>query len=223
LRLLGSRTEQILSEGEFAAVLARAGVGKTAFLVQLALNSLLRGKNVLHISLADPVKKVVLWYEEVLRKIAEEYRVGQIDELLEAVQPHRFIMTFKAEEFSAPRLDERLTELTEQGIFIPQMVLIDGLPFEKSIREMLISLKDLAQKRAVHIWFAVRTHRHEPPSQGGIPVPIQTVDDLFTVAIELHPERDEIHVKALKGVEATSDSPELLLDPSTMLIKSQEG
>ena len=175
------------------------------------------------ISLNDPVKKVVLWYEEVLRKIAEEYQVGQIDQLLEAVQPHRFIMTFKAEHFSAPRLDERLMELTEQGIFIPQMVLIDGLPFDKTIRESLIALKDLAQKRAVHVWFAVRTHRHEQPNQGGLPVPIQTVDDPFKVAIELHPEGNEIHVKALKGAEPKSDSPELLLDPSTMLIKSQEG
>ena len=50
LRAMGYENEDILSAGEFGAVLARAGVGKTAFLVQLSLNALLRGKNVLHIS-----------------------------------------------------------------------------------------------------------------------------------------------------------------------------
>ena len=61
LRLMGYETDDILSEGGFGAVLARAGVGKTALLVQLALNNLLQNKNVLHISLDDPVKKVSLW------------------------------------------------------------------------------------------------------------------------------------------------------------------
>ena len=222
LRLLGSRTEDKLTDGEFGAVLARAGVGKTAFLVQMALNCLLRNKNVLHISLNDPVKKVALWYEEVLRKISEEYNVGQIEQLLEAIQPHRFIMTFKVEGFSVPKLEERLTDLTEQGIFMPQMILIDGLPFDETIRESLLPLKDLARRLSVHVWFAVRTHRHEQLSQEGTPVPLRAVDDLFEMAVELHPEGEEIHVKAIKGREDELGSPELLLDPSTMLIKSQD-
>lgn len=222
LRLLGRTTEEILNPGEFGAVLARAGVGKTAFLVQLALDSLLRNRNVLHISLNDPVKKVVLWYEEVLRKIAEEYNVGQTEQLLEAVQPHRFIMTFKVEGFSSPKLEERLTDLTEQGIFVPQMILIDGLPFDPSIRGSLLLLKELAQRQAVHVWFAVRTHRHEQINQEGIPTSLQSVANIFDVAVQLQPEGKEIHVKALKGGQLPSGSPGLLLDPSTMLIKSQE-
>ena len=58
LRFMERENEDILPEGGLGAVIARAGVGKTAILVQLALNTLLKGKNVLHISLNDPVKKV---------------------------------------------------------------------------------------------------------------------------------------------------------------------
>jgi hypothetical protein len=65
LHVMAYGNDDILSAGQFGAVLARAGVGKTAFLVQLSLNALLRGKNVLHISLEDPVNKVSLWYKEV--------------------------------------------------------------------------------------------------------------------------------------------------------------
>ena len=76
LRVMGFESEDILPAGGFGAVLARAGVGKTAFLVQLAINALLRGKNVLHVSLSDPVRKVTLWYEEVfsvLSSISGDY------------------------------------------------------------------------------------------------------------------------------------------------------
>lgn len=218
LRLMGHETEDILPEGGFGAVLARAGVGKTALLVQLALNSLLRNKNVLHISLDDPVSKVCLWYEEVFRNIGNQYNVKQIDQLWEAILPHRFIMTFKIEGFSVPRLEERLTDLTEQSIFFPQMVLIDGLPFDETVRNTLSDLKTLAKNYSMHVWFAVRTHRHEKPGPDGMPAPLLRVADLFEVAIQLQPVEKEIHVRALKGGTALSDHPALLLDPSTMLI-----
>ena len=92
LRVMGNENDDILDAGEFGAVLARAGVGKTAFMVQLSLNALLRGKNVLHISLTDPVNKVSLWYKEVFNLIAEQYQVDQINTLWESVLPHRFIL-----------------------------------------------------------------------------------------------------------------------------------
>ncbi|MBW2020938.1 MAG: cytoplasmic protein [Deltaproteobacteria bacterium] len=221
LRLMGHETEDILPKGGFGAVLARAGVGKTAFLVQLAFNSLLRNKNVLHISLDDPVKKVCLWYEEVFRNIAHQYNVKQTDQLWEAILPYRFIMTFKVEGFSVPKLEERLTDLTEQGIFLPHMILIDGLPFDETVRKPLSDLKTLAINHSMHVWFAVRIHRHERPGPDGMPAPLLQVADLFEVAIQLQPVGKEIHVRGLKGGTAPSDHPALLLDPSTMLIKDK--
>ena len=82
LRLMGYETEDILPSGGFGAVLARAGLGKTAILVQLALDSLLRSRNVLHISLDDSVKKVCLWYEEVFRNISDQYRYARLQRIL---------------------------------------------------------------------------------------------------------------------------------------------
>lgn len=221
LRLIGQENENILPPGGFGAVLARAGLGKTAILVQLALDSLLRSKNVLHISLEDPVKKVCLWYEEVFRNIASQYDVPQIDQLWEAILPHRLIMTFNVDGFSVPKLEERLTELTEQDIFLPQMILIDGLPFDGSIRKSLNDFKLLAENHSLHVWFTVRTHRHEPPGPDGIPVPLLDVADLFDVALQLQPEKKEIHINVLKGKPSDAEHPDLLLDPSTMLISER--
>jgi len=221
LRLIGDETEDILPKGGFGAVLARAGVGKTAFLVQLALNSMLKSRNVVHISLDDPVKKVCLWYEEVVRNIADQYHVKQMDQLWEAILQHRFVMTFKVESFSVPKLEERLTDLTEQGIFYPQIVLIDGLPFDEATGQSLSDLKTLAEEATIPVWFAVRTHRHDEPGPDGLPPQLSQFADLFEVVIQLQPVEKEIQVKALKGVSSASVQPPLLLDPSTMLVKDQ--
>lgn len=219
-KVMGYDSEDIIPEGGFGAVLARAGVGKTAFLVQLALRALLKNKNVLHISLNDPVNKVGLWYKEVFNNLAKQYNIKPSNQLWEAMLPHRFIMTFKVEGFSVPKLEERMTDLSEQDIFSPQVVIIDGFPFDESARESLSDLKAITRKLSLHVWFAVRTHRHEKPASDGMPASLSNVSDLFDVAIQLQPEGKEIHVLSLKGGSSTSDFPELRLDPSTMLIKN---
>ena len=219
LRVMGYENNDILSTGQFGVVLARAGVGKTAFLVQLSLNALLRGKNVLHISLEDPVNKVSLWYKEVFNLIADQYQVDQINQLWDSLLPHRFIMTFRVEGFSVPKLQERLADLMEQNIFTPQMIIVDGFPFNESMRQPLSEFKALVEKHQMHAWFTMRTHRHEDPGPEGKPLQLEQVWDLFEVAIQLLPEGKEIHVKAVKGGESFAEDLDLRLDPSTMLLK----
>ena len=221
LRLMGYENDDILNAGEFGAVLARAGVGKTAFLVQLSLNALLRGKNVLHISLEDPVNKVSLWYQEVFNLIAEQYRVDQISPLWESLLPHRFIMTFRVEGFSVPKIEERLSDLVEQNIFSPQMMIVDGFPIDESVHQSLAEFKNLIKNHQMPAWFTIRTHRHEDPGPDGIPMKLAQLSDLFEIAIQLQPVGKEIHVKAVKGAESFSEHLDLRLDPSTMLIKKK--
>jgi hypothetical protein len=221
LRVMGYENDDILNAGDFGAVLARAGVGKTAFLVQLSLNALLRDKNVLHISLEDPVNKVSLWYQEVFNLIAEQYKVDQISQIWESLLPHRFIMTFRVEGFSVPKLKERLSDLMEQNIFSPQMMIVDGLPFDESVHQALTEFKDLIKNHQMPAWFTIRTHRHDDPGPDGLPMQLAQLSDLFKIAIQLLPEGKEIHVKAVKGAESFSEHLDLCLDPSTMLIKNK--
>jgi hypothetical protein len=222
LRLMGSENEAIVPEGGFGAVLARAGVGKTALIVQVALNSMLQQKNVLHVSLDDPVDKVSLWYKEVLNSLAHQYHVRQLKELWESIQIHRFIMTFKVEGFSVPKLEERVKDLTEQEIFNPHMVIIDGLPFDESLRIPLEGLKAFSEKHRLHLWFTVTTHRHEAPAESGLPVQLEPVADLFDTVIQLQPEGKHIHIRCLKGGPAGADNADQVLDPATMLIQESK-
>lgn len=219
LRRLEDDSQAILPRGGLGAVLARAGVGKTAFLVQLALNRILNNRNVLHISLDDPVSKVSLWYEEVVHHLADRYDIPQLDQIWEVILPHRFIMSFQAEGFSVPKLEERLNDLTEQNIFVPQLILIDGLPVEAEMIGEWPALKDLAAACGARIWCTVRTHRHEECGTDGIPLSLQQNAALCEAIIQLQPENEDIHVRVLKGGQSVSGQPSLLLDPTTMLIR----
>ena len=221
LRRMGFESNDILNRGQFGAVMARAGVGKTAFLVQLALNSMLRENKVLHISLNDPVKKVSLWYKEVFNRIATQYDIPQSSQLWDSVLPHRFIMTFRVEGFSVPKLEERLTDLIEQDIFKPDVMIIDGIPFDESVGPDLTKIKTLVNEHPMHVWFTMRTHRHQDPDPNGTPLQLIPVADLFEVAIHLVPVGKQILIKALKGTESKADQPDLMLDPATMLIQDQ--
>ncbi|MDD5167642.1 MAG: AAA family ATPase [Syntrophales bacterium] len=219
LRSLGYENEDILSKGGLGAVLARAGVGKTALLVQVALNTMLRGKKVLHVSMNDPVGKVALWYDELFQHLAEQHQIERTKTLWEDILPNRFIMTFKVEGFSVPRLEERLNDLTEQGIFKPDIIIIDGFQFDDKSRDALIKMKIIAEKYAVREWFTVPIHRHEEEGREGMPVPLLRVEDLFEVVLLLATENGETRIRALKGSAVTGDSPVFVLDPSSMLIR----
>lgn len=223
LSLLGEPEEEIPRKGHFGAILARAGVGKTALMVQIALSSLLQNRNVLHISLRDPVGKVSLWYEEVFRNIAAKYETGEMVPLWESILTHRFIMTFQVEGFTAPKLQERIEELSEQGIFFPQIMLIDGLPFDGDIRQTLDSLKEIAERQGLPVWFTVRTHREEAPGPDGFPPQLQGVLGLFDAVVQLQPVKDSIQLMLLKGGAGPRGGLPLRLDPSTMLVTDAES
>lgn len=220
LHALGIDTGQTNTSKVFGAILARAGVGKTALLVQIALNSLLVEKRVLHVSLHDPVDKVKLWYHEVFSRLAATYEAPNALLLWETVIRHRFIMTFQAESFSVATLEERLTDLTAQGIFTPDILIVDGYPFTTDMEaEELAHLKSFVVGRNLGAWFTVLTHRHEQVGDNGLPPQMNSVAELFNTILQLQPEDDAIMVRRLTEPVSTDAVDCLRLDPKTMLLQ----
>ena len=220
LKQLGFEHDNIIPPGGFGAVMARAGLGKTSVMVQLALNAMLRGKRVLHISLDDPVKKINLWYKELFQLMVGQKNIGPQTGLWESILTKRFIMALKSNDFNVSKLEQRLTDLADQDIFSPDVIVIDGLLFDESIRHTMLDLKPLAEGYASCIWFTVNIHRHEPAGPDGLPVQLTAVHDLMDAVILIHAEDKGIMVKKLKGGTASSDRESLMIDPSTMLIKA---
>lgn len=219
LRLLDDVKDGLLEPGDFGAVSSRSGGGKTALTVQLALNALLQGKKVLHISLNDPVEKVDLWYQEVLNQMAGQYSEIRINQLWDMLLPHRLIMTFLAQGFSVATLEERLLDLSKQNIFTPEILVVDGFDFDGDCRPMLEQFKGLALQHGFHIWFTVNTHRHEAPADNGYPVQLGNLSDLFKTILQLKSGDGPVAIRVLKYPEGASPKANLVLDPNTLLIQ----
>lgn len=219
LKGLGYSTDNILPDGGLGAVPARAGVGKTSLMVQMALNSMLRKQSVLHISLDNPIKKIMVWYDELFQSIVKECKIQHEHKVWETILPFRFILTLKVDGFSVPRLEERIRDLIEQNIISPKMIIVDGLPFDATAGDMLAELKPFIQSLNAHAWLTVKTHRHEDPDPDGFPIQLAGLHSFFDAVIQLQPEGNEIFINNLKGGTGQAGTGKLKINPSTMLIQ----
>ncbi len=208
---------------QMGLVMARAGLGKTALLVQIALDSILRGNRVIHVSIGESIDKTRAWYDDILQFILQEHSVTRPHELIDMVQRHRMIMTFKESAFSRARLEERLNDLVLQDIFKPDTLVVDGFDFTAADRADLEDIKDLIETMSLHAWFSAVSHRDDTRiSPTGVPAPCHEVDDLFDTVILLRPEQGNIQLEIIRNTEtgrANGNGTSLILDPTTMMVK----
>ncbi|MBU1232396.1 MAG: hypothetical protein KKD01_02865 [Proteobacteria bacterium] len=224
LRALGLEKTEEGEERRAGLVMARAGLGKTAILVQIALDSMLRDNKVLHVSIGEGVDKTRTWYDDILNLMNQENKIEDFQEIVVDVMQHRMIMTFMESGFSAAKLEERMADMAQQNIFKPACLVIDGFDFAASdSRSSLNELKGLMEKNDVKmIWFSAVSHRDDTRvSANGIPAPCHEVDAFFDTVLIISPEDNALKLKTLKCSAACSADAgkSLLLDPASMLIK----
>lgn len=207
---------------QMGLVMARAGLGKTALLVQIALDAILRGNRVIHVSVGESIDKTRKWYDDILQSILQEHSVNRPHELMDMVARHRMIMTFKVAAFSRSRLEERLNDLILQDIFRPNVLIVDGFDFDGTSREALEDIKDLMDNMNMQAWFSAICHRGDQRvSPAGVPAPCHELDDLFDMIILLKPEKDAtIQLDIIRNYgEVVKGGKGLRLDPTTMMVK----
>ncbi|GAB4260551.1 MAG: hypothetical protein Kow0092_09460 [Deferrisomatales bacterium] len=214
LRALDQSADGGLVPGQMGLVAARAGTGKTAFLIQVALDNLFRANPVLHVSVGETVSHVKAWYEEIFRDLAAGYDLEKTREVWAEVELNRLIMTFRVEAFEVAKLEERLDDLVQQGIFQPRTVLIDGLELTTELRATLDSLAEFARNRGLKVWFAGRTHREA----GDLAELVAPFEDLFQVVVGLEPRKDAITLRVFKNPSGIEGKPPITLDPKTLLL-----
>ena len=199
-------------------VMARAGLGKTAILVQFALDCMLLGNKVLHVAIGEGVDKTRTWYDDILSLLTGGEKIGSIP----AIMKNRMIMTFKESSFSKALLEERLDDLVKQKIYKPECLIIDGYDFANNDKESLEELRNFMNDRGLKmIWFSAVSHREDPRvSLDGVPAPCHEVDSLFETVLLIKPVGDAMKLDIVKCDSCKLDpGTTLLLDPSTMLIK----
>lgn len=203
-------------------VVARPGLGKTAILVQIALDSMLRGKQVVHVSIGENIEKTKAWYDDILTDISSSSKHEDMAEVQMDVRKNRMIMTFNASTFSRPKLEERLNDLIYQDIVRPCCMIVDGLDFSKVDRQTLDDIRELQKEANMSIWFSAVTHRDSQVETGSIPAPCDAYGDLFDTVIMLQPEsgdESKIFLNVLQDSSGcVAPGKSLRLDPTSMVV-----
>jgi len=217
--LLEQSLDRPMPPGSVGVVVSWPGVGKSALLVQLAIDDLVNGRQVLHVSLDRPVDHVRTRYDEFLEEMC---RVGMYEPEQRrhvAIERRRHIHSYLNGSFSTEKLTSRLDFLKEHMAFIPSMAIVDGFSYPEPNAEQVRTLSVLAKERGVNVWLSVAATRpKQPTSEHELPTVAGHVTDQADALAFLSPCSDHICVR-LRTKSGTSGDA-LMLDPSSLLLKS---
>ncbi len=213
LRLLEKGLHGGLGIGNIGVLVAGHGVGKTPFLVGVALDELLRQGTVLHVALNQTVSHVRAHYNTVYEELASFTRLEDAAATHAEIERHRSIRVFAPSSFSAAKLRDTVKVESEAGAK-PSLILIEGL--EEIGREDLLDVRALADELAAEVWISVTTSGEQVD---GIPDEVKVLDDVVSVVLALEPGDDAVVLRALKdhGNEDLS-ALHVALDPQTLLL-----
>jgi len=222
LRVLEKTIHGGMGKGNLGVITARKGVGKTACLAHLALDKMLQGQKVLHISFADDPHHVESWYRQVFDEITNTYKLENAYDVYDEVLRNRMIIHFKQDEITFDKIRDNIKQIEGGSDFMPDVIIVDGRDFEYMTLENLSGWKEFARNQDTAIWFAAVLHREDLQlDPKGIPAPVNQFTDLLDVIIMLEPHHDYIDLKLLKDHDNQDlDRLRLKLDPKTMLISN---
>jgi len=219
LKILEKSSQGRLGPGNLGVLVARAGVGKTACLIHIAFDKLFRKEKLVHISLEEGAEKVASYYNVIYSDLLKALHMHDDDEYRFMMERNRMILAYLNKSFDLARLETSLRNLEERLDFRPDTLIIDGLAFESAGRAVFEGLKKAAGDFEVEVWLSALSHRHiSEVNERGIPYPCHEMDDLFSIVIQLQPERSGILLRLLKDHDR-EQIPEnsIALDPNTFL------
>jgi hypothetical protein len=206
--------------GHLALVMARAGVGKTAFLTGIGIDAMLQGHNVLHITFDRAVENVRTWYDDLVEEmLRHEKKLQHWAAIQLEVERRRHIHTYVGTSFSVDRLRSGLELLRDAMQYVPSVILVDRLQEKDTTRETVEALKAIAGEVGAEIWLACQTHRESPAKPGHLPKPAERFEDVVDTAFSLDPHNTRIRLRVLKDNNEMMDKDlNILLDPQSFLL-----
>jgi hypothetical protein len=219
LKILEESPGKELGRGNLGVLMSRAGVGKTACLIHIAFDKLFRKEKLVHISLEDLPEKVSSYYNVLFSELVKALKLENEQETRMILEGNRMILAYLKQSFEIGRLRENLKSLAENAAFSPDILIVDGLDFEKADRGLFEGFKEIATQFQVEVWFSALCHRHMTEiNERGIPYPCNNIDDLFRIIIQLQPTQSGIILKLLKDQEGRPKSDiQVKLDPINFL------
>ena len=221
LRLLDRAIHGGLGRGHLGLVMAPAGAGKSAFLAQLGLDALLRGKAVLHVALRQSVEHVSARYDTLFDELAERVDLADRRGVRESSAHQRLIWASGNAAFSARRLDEALDAFHAHLGRDPSTILVDGFGWEgPAVAETVTAVKAVASRAGAEIWMTARDVDSFDPGRAPHLAPLSDAcAALVDVGILLEPQGRQARLTLVKAFDRFPGSDvQLALEGGTLLM-----
>lgn len=211
-----------LGKGNLGVLVSRHGVGKTACLVHLATDKLLRGKHVIHVSFSGNVEHVINWYKEVFKAVTDDKSIDDSSSVYNNILANRVVMNFSQETVSTDKILSSLSTLINHGSFKADAIFFDGYKLTTANIEDVRKIKAFAKALNLEVWFAVSPVRKDVKvDEYGVPdtmIPYFDVIDLL-VGLRFSDDKEKVLMTLVKGPKGIMKQPlGVTLDPKTMLI-----
>ena len=219
-----------LKPGELGAIASPSGIGKTSVLVQIALDKLLQGGKVIHISFTQHTDYVLAWYEDIFDEFIKKKNLENAEDVKNEIVKNRVLMKFNQAGISSDQILRSLRALIKDGGFNADVIIVDGFDFNSDAEDRVSVIKSFAAEMGISVWYSCTVKDSEPSSgqlnddkniydQKRIPLVLGKVADLFAVIIVLEPSQDHIAFTVSRLRDSYSlEHLALKLDPRTMLI-----
>ena len=215
LRLLEKGLHGGLGPGNVGVVLAGHGVGKTSFLVGVALDELLRGGRVLHVCVDHTLSHVRAHYDTVFEDLASTTHLEDEAVTHAEVDRLRSIRVIPPNQLSASKLRDAVKLEVDAGAR-PALIVLEGVDCSVLAASDVGDLKALAEELAAEIWLSA-----DSSTEGvrEVPASIAAFGDRISVILGLEPENGTVKLRALKDHENTDlENLHVALDPHTLLL-----
>ena len=220
VRLLEKSIEGGLKKGNIGVIASRKGIGKTSVLVQLALDKLLQGEKVIHVSFNAHANYVISWYENIFSEVARRRNLEHSAEAKTEVVQNRVIMNFAQEGVSIEQVLRSLKAMIADGGFKAGTLIIDGHDFTRATPADLAKVKDFASEMELEVWYSATMVGPEPQvDKNDVPLMLAGYLDAISVLILLEPKVEYIHFTVVKDHGRMNPQDlKLKLDAKTLLI-----
>lgn len=211
-----------LGRGNLGVLTSRKGVGKTACLIHLAIDKILRGENIIHVSFGTNVEHAMNWYKEAFREIASVKRGEDAGAISDMIRSKRVMMSFSQENISVDKILLSLKTLIEAGSFKADAVFFDGYHLTTASEDDVRKIKSFAQEMNIEVWFCVSPVRDDVTfDQFGIVNTLEPYKNIIDVLVGLHynDEKSRVIMTVVQDHKKSVAHPSgVALDPKTMLI-----
>ena len=205
-----------LKAGEMGLVTSKKGLGKTSVLVQFGMDTLLNGKQLVHVSFDQKSDNIISWYDGIFNEISKKKPLPNLADVKEQLVRNRTILNFNQDNFNLEKVVNTLNALKAGGIAVAGVV-VDGVDFSKVKESDIQALASYAKATKVKVWVSSTSTEDSLEAQAP-----KAILPYFSAVVHLAASKATgTRVEILKMGKKTNIESSLKLDAKTLLITTK--